>query len=569
MLLRNILGAFRGPNGKKYNHLGPTQFSQIFILKETMTTCVYEKAIAALNGLQSNAAYLQKARAERSSKAYQNIIDTKHHLETLHITLSDVDSLNIIHIAGTKGKGSTCAFTENILRNHGYKTGFYSSPHLISVNERIRINGNPLSKEKFAVYFWEVYDAIKCNLKEEERMPSYFLFLTVMAFYVFIKEKVEATIIEVGIGGLYDCTNFIRKPVAVGITTLGIDHVNLLGGTITEIAEQKAGIMKSGVPAFTVSQPENALRVLRKKAQVVQCPLVLSPPLESYENKISLGIQGVVQSVNASLALQLSHCWLTSIKFIDQNSSSTQQLQHFENLYLNEELPLMIADTFFINKETHLALENCIWPGRFQTLEKDRLTFYLDGAHTHESMKHCGRWFEEAVLKHNTKFKLPALKVLYFNCTGERRAESLLDPLADIHFDVVLFSPNKISNIKDTASDLSNFMVEPAQEMQQCIANNEIWCHLMRSLYENQLSISNYSSSNFAGNEASIDCDNTVIFPSITDAIDWISSLNYQRTDQEIKVRKLRETLLGAHHVHVLVTGSLHLVGGVLSLIQS
>lgn len=109
-----------------------------------------------------------------------------------------------------QGKGSTCSFCESILRQHGLKTGFYSSPHLVQVRERIRINGDPISRELFAKYFWEVYDLLIKQKENDNDMPAYFKFLTVMAFYVFLKENVDAAIIEVGIGGLYDCTNVLR-----------------------------------------------------------------------------------------------------------------------------------------------------------------------------------------------------------------------------------------------------------------------------------------------------------------------------------------------------------------------
>ncbi|GIY67800.1 folylpolyglutamate synthase, mitochondrial [Caerostris darwini] len=183
---------------------------QFFHFMDTKMKSIYEEAVYALNGLQSNSVVLQKAREERSTKAYLNLFDTERHLKTLGVEMKNLDDLNIIHVAGTKGKGSTCAFTEAILRKHGYKTGFYSSPHLISVNERIRINGKPISKDIFAEYFWKVYNGIQSSLKDGESMPPYFLFLTVMAFYVFVKEQVEAAVVEVGIGGLWDCTNIIK-----------------------------------------------------------------------------------------------------------------------------------------------------------------------------------------------------------------------------------------------------------------------------------------------------------------------------------------------------------------------
>lgn len=107
-------------------------------------------------------------------------------------------------------QGSTCALTESILRSFGIKTGFYSSPHLISVTERIRINGMPISQDKFTRFFWKVYDRLIINKEHDNDMPAYFKFLTILGFHIFSDEKVDVAVIEVGIGGENDCTNVIR-----------------------------------------------------------------------------------------------------------------------------------------------------------------------------------------------------------------------------------------------------------------------------------------------------------------------------------------------------------------------
>ena len=218
------------------------------LLFKTRMECrlhTYNEAIKALNGLQTNAAVLEKVKSERLKKyVNQNLNETKKYLSDMSIGAKELNDLPVIHVSGTKGKGSTCAFTESILRHQGLKTGFYSSPHLVSATERIRINGKPMSQKVFAAYFWKVYNQIG------PEKPAYFKFLTIMAFHVFIEEKVDVALIEVGIGGSYDCTNVVEKPVAVGITLLDYDHTKVLGNTIEEIAWHKAGIMKAGSVAF-------------------------------------------------------------------------------------------------------------------------------------------------------------------------------------------------------------------------------------------------------------------------------------------------------------------------------
>ncbi|XP_067144458.1 folylpolyglutamate synthase, mitochondrial-like isoform X2 [Centruroides vittatus] len=501
----------------------------------TVTKLTYEDAVYALNGLQSNAAVLEKARKERSVNAYKNLKNTEKFLKKLDITPTDLDRLNIIHISGTKGKGSTCAFTESVLRRRGVKTGFYSSPHLVAVRERIRINGKPLCKEMFTSYFWKVYNKLKLQEKAEEvSMPPYFMFLTIMAFYVFLQEKVEVAIIEVGVGGLYDNTNIVRSPVATGVTSLGYDHVAVLGKTIEEIAWQKAGIFKTGVPAFTVSQPQEAMKVLQKKASEINCSLHVVPPLSTYEweKVMKLGIPGDVQTMNASLALQLCQSWINQKK---------------------------------------QGLQNCRWPGRHQTIHRDSITYFLDGAHTAESMIPCVRWYTECIKKIESNIG-DIYKVLLFNCTGERKAETLLTPLIDIPFDLVVFSPNKLDLTKDATSDQSNFTVDPDKELIQCERNMKVWNYLLSSVYEEEIS-SNAAgtlSKSLLSHSSEQNNNNTVVFSCLKDALQFICRNHDSDLRKKVPIPNSSFPLnsITAKHLSLFVTGSIHLVGNVLSLID-
>ncbi|KFM74106.1 Folylpolyglutamate synthase, mitochondrial, partial [Stegodyphus mimosarum] len=433
-----------------------------------------------------------------------------------------------------------------------------------------------MDKETFTKYFWKVYRAIESSLKDGETMPPYFMFLTIMAFYVFVMERVEAAVIEVGIGGLYDCTNIIRKPVAVGITTLGIDHVSILGDSLAEIAAQKAGIFKPGVPAFTVSQQESAMRVLREQSRTKGCSLTLCSPIEAYEQSVCLGVAGAIQSVNASLALQLSKAWLNHNA--KAYSTSVEILNHkYDNILEDEDLsylPLPVAMPFKLDAKFQEGLKSCVWPGRFQTVGKNKLTFYLDGAHTQQSIRHCIKWFNDVSLQHQIKYQSPVLRVLLFNCTGERKAESLLGPLTDAHFDLVIFSPNRLTVTKDSSSDLSNFLVDPEKEMQQCITNKEIWNHLIRSMHENELNLAldGNSTPQVKPEISAFNSENSLLFSCLSSAINWLNRFDSAITHKHVLNDKndiYAQMLNNASHIQVLVTGSLHLVGGVLKLIQS
>jgi folylpolyglutamate synthase len=169
----------------------------------------YEKVVSTLNGLQTNAQVLAEIRKQSKNLSEVRFASVGVHLNRIGIDVDDLDDLNIIHVAGTKGKGSVCAMCESILRSHGLKTGFFSSPHLVEVRERIRINGVPLDKDSFVTYFWKCYDSLMKD-KDNDSMPGFFAFLTLMAYQVFLSEKVDVAIIEVGIGGTYDSTNIIR-----------------------------------------------------------------------------------------------------------------------------------------------------------------------------------------------------------------------------------------------------------------------------------------------------------------------------------------------------------------------
>ncbi|XP_026685971.1 folylpolyglutamate synthase, mitochondrial-like [Diaphorina citri] len=201
-----------------------------------------------------------------------------------------------------------------ILRSHGFSTGFFSSPHLIEVRERIKLNGEPISYDKFTKYFWTVYNALHAKRKHAEDMPAYFKFLTVMSFYVFVKEKPDAVIMEVGIGGRYDNTNIIPNTAVVGITSLGYDHTAVLGNTIEEITMQKAGIMKPNCIAVTsANQRGPCKQILLETSRALNCVLLEAPSILNYRwrgQPLDEDWKSTVQSINISLAIQLAYLWM-------------------------------------------------------------------------------------------------------------------------------------------------------------------------------------------------------------------------------------------------------------------
>ena len=189
----------------------------------------------------------------------------------------------IFHVAGTNGKGSTCAYLESILKESGYRCGLYTSPHLQSMRERIRVNGEMINEELFCKAEQKVYEAA---LKLSEQ-PSFFERITAMALLIFAEQRVEVAVLEVGLGGRLDATNVV-SPWVCGITRIDEDHKEILGDTIEKIAAEKAGIMKPHVPVVVGMQEEKVQAVLRQKAQEVGATYIPVEAIDLWRKKSPL-----------------------------------------------------------------------------------------------------------------------------------------------------------------------------------------------------------------------------------------------------------------------------------------
>ncbi|XP_066223172.1 folylpolyglutamate synthase, mitochondrial isoform X1 [Saccopteryx leptura] len=539
----------------------------------------YQEAVRMLNTLQTNASYLEQVKHQRGDPQTQLEV-MKLYLAQTGLQVEDLDRLNIIHITGTKGKGSTCAFTECILRSYGLKTGFFSSPHLVQVRERIRINGQPISPELFTKHFWCLYHRLEETKDSSSSvfMPGYFRFLTLMAFHVFLQEKVDLAVVEVGIGGAYDCTNIIRKPIVCGVSSLGIDHTSLLGDTMEKIAWQKGGIFKRGVPAFTVPQPDGPLAVLKECAEKVSCPLYLCPPLEALEEggpRLALGLEGEHQRSNAALALQLARSWL-------------QQKDHQGIGELKVSRPsllcqLPLAPVFLPTSRMRHGLRDTEWLGRSQVLRRGPLTWYLDGAHTSSSVQACVRWFRQALQRLGRPGSGPEVRVLLFNTTGARDSAALLKLLQPCQFDYAVFCPNltEVSSLGN--ADQQNFMVTLDQVLLRCLEHQQHWSRLDKELASPDLGST--PSPEPAGPASLLltprlphtHSTSSLVFSCISHALQWISQgrdpvFQTLGPPQDLLAHPVADSgasvLREAAAVHVLVTGSLHLVGGVLRLLE-
>ncbi len=270
-----------------------------------------------------------------------------------------------IHIAGTKGKGSTAAMIEACLRAAGYRTGLYTSPHLHTFRERIRVNGAYISREEFT----QLVDDVEPHLKAVEGV-TWFEVVTTLAFMFFARSQIDAAVLEVGLGGRFDATNVVTPIVSV-ITSLSMDHMNLLGSTIEQIAFEKAGIIKPHIPVVSAPQVPEALDVIRRVARARGAKLIVSHPEEVASFPVvRLPLLGAHQWVNARVAVNA--------------------------LRVANERGLTIS-----HEAVRQGLETVKWPGRLEVLSRDPLVV-VDGAHNGDSAQklsaalrevfHLDRW---------------------------------------------------------------------------------------------------------------------------------------------------------------------------------
>lgn len=509
----------------------------------------YKDAINSLNTLQSNFASIEafKKLGPNVNRNELSIKEVYEYSRRLGYLPKDFNKLNLIHITGTKGKGSTCAFAESILKQYLAKEstgpitkiGLFTSPHLKSVRERIRINGSPINEVKFTKYFFEVWDKLSTTSSSPQEFPTlqpcdevkpmYFKYLTLLSFHVFMSEGVNTAIYEVGVGGHYDSTNIIEKPTVTGISSLGIDHTFMLGDTIESIAWNKTGIFKPGVPAIVSTQQEypSSIDVIKERAaEIGASSLEIVDTDNVIRSDLKLGLAGDFQKQNAALAVKLVGTHLKTLGF-DEN-----ELPKYNDQGLLEDMPeKFIAGLADIN-----------WDGRCQLIRNrprfEGINWYIDGAHTLESINVASIWLKDELVNKNSK----NLKILLFNQQSRENADALLTKLyenihPDIHFDHVVFTTNITWSDGKYNSDLvslntSKDMVDKLviqKELAQTWANLDSSKHISSRKH---------------------------IFHDIETGLNFIKSLTKSND------------FVGNSEIDVFVCGSLHLVGGVLVVLD-
>ena len=279
----------------------------------------------------------------------------------------------IIHVTGTNGKGSTIAFMRELFVSHGKKVGTFTSPHIVSIHDRICINGEPISDDDF-ISLAEQVKTMEQRLLETHDQLSFFELLTLIALLYFKEQEVDLVLLEVGIGGLLDTTNVVTGEIAI-ITSIGLDHQETLGDSLVAIAEQKAGIFKPGKSAVIANLTSEAQLVCQKTATDLGVTLYQADQDFSFRNRnfssslaefnhLILGLEGAYQEENAALALQ------AFLLFMAQRDEKVNQ------------------------EAVRAALQATTWAGRLEAITEH---IYLDGAHNLPALERLVEFIQEKI----------------------------------------------------------------------------------------------------------------------------------------------------------------------------
>lgn len=298
-----------------------------------------------------------------STKKYGSILGLES-IRNLMQELGNVqEQLHIIHVAGTNGKGSVCAFLSAALTEAGYRVGRYNSPAVFERREVFRIGETMISKEEYAAVFERVQTACEALKKRGCPHPTVFEVETAAAFLWFYEKKCDLVLLETGMGGETDATNLITHPVCSVLTSIGMDHMQYLGNTIEEIAKVKAGIIKKGCPVVALKQGDSVCEVIKNKAEECgsRCVLVEVPQY-----------------------MQEAPIWGTTLQDVHYGSVHTALggIWQRENLSLAlAVLKLLEESGYPITKEAvQSGIAKTIWHGRYEVLQTEPL-FIIDGAH--------------------------------------------------------------------------------------------------------------------------------------------------------------------------------------------
>ena len=366
------------------------------------------------------------------------------HVEELLNRMGDPQlAARTIHIAGTKGKGSVAAMIAEVMSSSGYRVGLYTSPHFQTLRERIAIDGRMISEADFAAAMAEVKPFIE-SMKQETsfRQLTYFEALTALAFAYFQNKRVDFQVLEVGLGGRLDATNVVANPAVCVITPISLDHTQILGNTLEEIAREKAGIIKPGCWVVISPQPREAAQVItdvcrEKEAKVVQIGKdVTWHKIGSDLQHQSLAIDGRTGNYQVNIPL------LGDFQ-LENTATSVAALE------------ILSSDGFDISAANIAqGLAHVRWSGRFQIVQQQP-TVVIDGAHNVASMKR---------LVNNIKAYFPQKRIfLVFGTSCDKDIPGIIDELVSFYPQVIITqtSHSRAAPLAALAAEFTKRGIEP------------------------------------------------------------------------------------------------------------
>lgn len=512
----------------------------------------------------------------------------------------------IIHITGTKGKGSTACMCEAILRSHGYSTGLFTSPHLLDIRERIRWNGRPVHANIFSKVYWRLREKLEASTAEQTdidcppRLPGYFRMLTLMAVYAFCQLEVDVMILEVGMGGRYDATNFIhvgssqlQQRYVCGVTLLDLDHTRILGNTLELIAWEKGGI-------FAVDKADKTNLTPRPTSQQGKGEDAPSrfgdDSFEDSRKNNGMSIFFILDSNTAGTVRVFRQCAHNEgrggkLELVDATGTSLRKTLDGQSLglagehqYGNATLAFRLCESVLdgtgrvidmADESTIEALTSVVWPGRCQTenwapsrSSPSSFTFHLDGAHTPQSLKSTVQWFKSKLQAQATTQCMEGgtederhSPVLVFGCSHERDPVELLRLLTSVHFSHVYFakpdssrpSPVKLRSDVELLEADNNIEVIPELLARSQTGADATWQETCASIWRH------------------------LTYSKVSAASDQISPRSIDKLRYNLTVGEVLNELVKYDNIqndssnttkNVLVVGSLYLVGSFLNAME-
>lgn len=331
------------------------------------------------------------------------------------VCFQEKDLGKVIHVAGTNGKGSVCAFLSQICIESGLKTGFFLSPHLVTTRERFQINGEMVSEACFMQAFHELELAVRrYREKCPAYMPTYFERLFFMMLLIFAKEKVDVTVMETGLGGRLDTTNVVQHPALCVITEIGLDHMAYLGDTAEKIAKEKAGIIKPETPIVYMDKKKEASVEIEEKAKEQNAPC----------HKVSKNAYKITEIRKKSIDFLLGSRYYDYIGFTI-HSRALYQLENASVAVKAAEVLKEVTGWSCITKESMQAgIGHMYWPGRMEEILPQ---VYLDGAHNEDGVDA----FVQTVAQMFTT-DIGGSGILLFSAVSDKMYASMIEKLCQI-----------------------------------------------------------------------------------------------------------------------------------------